>query len=362
MKAHILILLLLVVTFSFCDECKLKLNKEYPEPEEQVDVKEIAALVVKTINETYVQKGEFVRRDAHPKAHGCPRAIFKVLDNIPSEFRHGIFTNSSQSYKAYIRFSNGSPSVNHDLRPDSRGFALKLLGVHGKKLLEDEQDATTQDFVGANKPEFFLSTTSDYLTFFKMVRRGGLDLIKWLIGGQKFREVNAARKFIFTVIGNVLSTQYFSATPYRLGPEVTVKWSVQPVDCYTGVPVSDRLPGMSNDYLTERLKESLNAEETCFDFLVQKQENACEQPMEDPVTEWTTPFVRLARITVPVQELDQSEEGKLFCENLSFSPWHSLEAHQPLGNVNRARKVVYRATSSFRHAQNHEPRVEPKEW
>jgi len=362
MKSITIFAILVIIALCLCDDCKLKLNKEYPEPEEQVDVKEIAAITVQTINETYVQKGEFVRRDAHPKAHGCTKAIFQVSDNIPAEFRHGLFANASQSYKAYVRFSNGSPSINHDLRPDSRGFALKLLGVHGKKLLEDEQDATTQDFVGANKPEFFLSKTSDYLMFFKMVRRGGLDLIKWLIGNQMFREVNAARKFIFTMIGNVLTTQYFSATPYRIGPEVTVKWSFQPVDCDTGSPLSDRLPGIGNDYLTERLVESLSNNDACFDFLVQKQEDACAQPMEDPVTEWTTPFIKLATLTIPSQTIDQSDSGKLFCENLSFTPWHALEAHQPLGNVNRARRVVYQATSKFRHTKNAQPRVEPKSW
>jgi hypothetical protein len=47
-------------------------------------------------------------------------------------------------------------------------------------------------------------------------------------------------------------------------------------------------------------------------------------------------------------------------ENLSFTPWHSLPEHRPLGNLNRARKKVYEATSRKRHLENNAPRAEPK--
>ena len=46
-------------------------------------------------------------------------------------------------------------------------------------------------------------------------------------------------------------------------------------------------------------------------------------------------------------------------ENLSFTPWHSLPEHRPLGGINRARKVAYRTISVFRHQRNGVPREEP---
>ena len=39
--------------------------------------------------------------------------------------------------------------------------------------------------------------------------------------------------------------------------------------------------------------------------------------------------------------------------------WHAIPEHRPLGGINRARKLVYRAISEFRHQMNHAPRVEP---
>ena len=46
-------------------------------------------------------------------------------------------------------------------------------------------------------------------------------------------------------------------------------------------------------------------------------------------------------------------------ENLSFTPWHSLPEHRPIGGINRVRKAVYLAVSTLRHRLNQAPRVEP---
>ena len=43
-----------------------------------------------------------------------------------------------------------------------------------------------------------------------------------------------------------------------------------------------------------------------------------------------------------------------------FSPWSGIAAHEPLGNINRARKSVYRLSAEFRERFNgcpiHQPR------
>src|SRR5262245_39186635 len=45
-------------------------------------------------------------RDAHPKAHGCVRAVFRVEKDLPPDLAQGVFV-PGRSYKAWIRFSNG---------------------------------------------------------------------------------------------------------------------------------------------------------------------------------------------------------------------------------------------------------------
>ena len=49
-------------------------------------------------------------------------------------------------------------------------MAIKLLGVPGEKLLEDEKDATTQDFVLIDNPVFFIRNVADYVPFMEDFR------------------------------------------------------------------------------------------------------------------------------------------------------------------------------------------------
>ena len=84
-------------------------------------------------------------------------------------------------------------------------------------------------------------------------------------------------------------------------------------------------------------------------------------PIEDPTIPWkehASPFRKVATIRIPAQDLT-SKARKDFAESLSFTPWHSLPDHRPLGGINRVRGAVYDAVSKLRHAKNDVPRREP---
>ena len=57
-----------------------------------------------------------------------------------------------------------------------------------------------------------------------------------------------------------------------------------------------------------------------------------------------TPSEIAGRVSFPKQAPEHSGS----CEKLVFNPWNSLVDHQPLGNLNRARKFIYRASEQFR--------------
>src|ERR1035437_5150989 len=44
---------------------------------------------------------------------------------------------------------------------------------------------------------------------------------------------------------------------------------------------------------------------------------------------------------------------------LSFNPWHCIPEHRPLGSIMRVRLKAYESSTSFRHAMNMQPRIEP---
>jgi hypothetical protein len=67
----------------------------------------------------------------------------------------------------------------------------------------------------------------------------------------------------------------------------------------------------------------------------------------------------VATLTVPPQESYSNARQIFVDEQLSFSPWHALAAHQPLGGIMRSRRVAYEEAQKFRAERNLRPHVEP---
>src|SRR6267378_2862961 len=101
-----------------------ELGKEYPEPNEAADIQEIISAIRKKLELDY-PPGKTLRQ-FHAKMHGCVKAIFKVENQLPENFRYG-FLVPGKSYEAWIRYSNGSTKVTSDKQADLRGMAIKLL-------------------------------------------------------------------------------------------------------------------------------------------------------------------------------------------------------------------------------------------
>jgi hypothetical protein len=91
---------------------------------------------------------------------------------------------------------------------------------------------------------------------------------------------------------------------------------------------------------------------------MQLQTDAKKMPIEDTTIEWTSPFRRVATITIPAQDFRNPEQIAL-AEHLSFTPWHTLAEHRPLGGINRIRRSAYAASSAVRHQLNGVAEKEP---
>lgn len=302
-------------------------------------------------------------RDVHAKAHGCVRATFTVDPDLPADYRAGVLSEPGRAYPAWIRFSSGSSEIRADKKSDARGFALKLMGVEGEKLLEGEKNARTQDFLMLTHPAFFVKDAKDYLEFFQRLERGSNPA--WFFFGRlpwRWTEFQAARRLVKRggEIDNPLLAPYFSATPYQLGERNVVKYAVRP--CET--PRLRARRADSPDYLRLAMTRSLDPREgapACFRFLVQRRAEPETMPIEDSRVPWDeerAPFVPVATVSIPVQDFSGEARAR-WCEDLAFTPWHSLPAHRPLGGINRTRKAVYEAVSAFRRGINGAPVREP---
>jgi hypothetical protein len=333
----------------------LDLGKEYPAPGEAEQIKEISDLFTGMTERKYPPEVRPMRRDAHTKAHGCVKAEFTVPAQVSERARLGIFREPS-SRPAWIRYSNAFSSIESDGKIDVRGMAIKVMGVEGEKLLESEKLEKTQDFLLINTNVFFSPNTSEYVKFTReyVKKESTLGYVLW--PPTHWRQAGILYRAARGNMTNPLTSRFWSSVPYKLGT-AAVKYSAKPC---AGIVPSKRT-GSSPEFLREAMAVYLRNGEGCFDFMVQFQTDPVKMPVEDPSVEWNeaaSPFITVATLKIPRQVFD-SERQMAYCEALSFTPWHSLPEHQPIGGVNRIRKAVYERASTLRHTANGMPRREP---
>lgn len=325
--------------------------QEVIEPDEKALIDEIVKASIARLNQQFPDGKRPVLRDAHPKTHGLVSAEFIVLDGLPEQLRHGVF-KEARTFDALIRFSAGSVEVQEDTVPQAAGMAIKLLGVEGEKLIPAEKDATTQDFIMINAPVFFVRNLKDYVILHEYLAQGRLAdfFVDRPLESEAVRIVRGQRLF------NPVQVRYWSMTPYLLGDRA-IKFSATPLSRTANVAPEV----MGPDFMSEAMARQLLKEDVYYEFGVQLQSDPTEMPIEDPVVIWDegkSPFQRVAIIRIPRQDISADRRFEI-AEELSFTPWHSLPEHRPLGSNNRARLTVYEAISEFRHRANDLPRQEP---
>jgi hypothetical protein len=138
------------------------------------------------------------------------------------------------------------------------------------------------------------------------------------------------------------------------------------------VPLSDNLNALRGKHVDHPhswncLKDSIvsffQKETAVWELRVQLCTDLTKMPVEDASVEWDerlSPPLALARITAHPQNAYSDARRLWVDEQLSFTPWHSLAAHRPLGSIMRARFKAYQASSQFRHTAEGRPTVEPR--
>lgn len=339
--------------------------KEVYESGEEELFERFAAEIAEAQQKKVAQEtGGPARRGFHAKQHVGLLAEFEVLDDLPEYARQGVFSEP-RVFPAVVRFSNGDFHVNPDKKFDSRGIAVKLVGVPGPKLLEGQREAVTQDFLATVNSS--AGVARNIWQFVALVRAGRKPATLPFTLAREVGLFESVR-MILTIVRLALSgkarslatEQYSSTSPIKFGP-YAVMFTIRPAEGTeepTGKPETD-----DPDYLRGELAGRLRKGDLLFDFLVQFYVDDKRTPIEDSSVRWKpedTPFLNVGRLRIPRCDLDdpatsaQSESA----DRLLFTPWHTVEDHRPLGNMMRSRKIVYQKSAAFRgHAP--EPRRLP---
>ncbi|MCP4499831.1 MAG: catalase [Deltaproteobacteria bacterium] len=323
--------------------------------EEKCTQEILEAVYGKLVKDHHPDSDENMPRDAHVKMHGCVVGSFVVDEALESAFQVGVFSLPGKKYDAIVRFSNSDAKKQKDSKPDARGMAIKLLGVPGDKLLPDEKGAMTQDFMLLNSDRFFVKNLKEYVEVLRAIEKGVVARDLWFASHPHALE--ALMGAFNNPMRNPALHTYHSATPYLLGKQA-IKYFATPCELKPAAGVEVKT---GKNALRDAMKQTFATEEVCYSFYAEERTVPAVMPIEDATVSWPKDQLRrvkLGTFTLPMQDFD-TDARRHACENYSFTPWHSLPVHKPLGAVNRARYSVYELISRFRNKQNQVPHAEP---
>jgi hypothetical protein len=286
-------------------------------------------------------------RALHRKQLTAAAGKLEVLPDLPEFARHGLFAKPA-TFDVWVRLSNGGMDRAPDRMPDIRGFALRVLGVKGESALGNGP-AVSQDFTLINQSQFAFPKSDEFVDFVVAASNGNGALVKFLVKryglfGGPARLLQMV-KTIGRPFGGFATETVFSAVPMACGP-YAVRVRLLPAES-NGAATPGANADWGADFGARLGRQSLQ-------WALQLQPFVSEEitPIEDASVNWPSPYTTVATLTLPQQDTASADGQALLkqVEESVFDPWQALAAHRPLGDVQRARKVVYFVSQKGRRA------------
>ncbi|WP_426263481.1 catalase family protein [Sphingomonas sp. PWP1-2] len=341
---------------------------EQPQPDEQATVTDLNETFDTILERTAEDYGHAVR-SVHAKSHGLLEGELTIDSDLPAELAQGLFAQGGR-HKVLIRLSTNAGDILPDAIGLPRGLAMKVFDVAGDRLPGSE--GTAQDFVMVSGPVFQAKTAEKFLGNLKLLAKttdrleGTKKVVSAALRGVRhaFEAVGAEAPAAINSLGGApnvepLGETYYSATAFRFGDYIA-KFSIAPV-----APAMIALSGKEiaiegrQDAIREDVRSEMRTLDAEWEFRVQLCRDLEAQPVEDATVLWTSPFVRVGTIRAAAQDSWSDAHVQQINEETRFSVWTGIAAHQPLGNINRARRDTYRHSADFRARVNGCPYHEP---
>lgn len=344
---------------------------EEPHPNEAEIGAQILDSMLKIREQTLKDYGRAVR-SVHAKSHGVLKGELRVLPGLPPVLAQGLFAKEA-TYPVVMRLSTTPGDILDDSVSTPRGISIKVAEVEGERLPGSE-GGRTQDFVLVNGPAFqatpklfaqnlkLLEKTTDRLDRTKKVVSAfsrGLENVVEAFGGESV----ALKALGGHPLTHILGETFYSQAAIRYGDYIA-KISVAPVSPEMAALKDAPLDLTNNpNGLRDAVSDFFRNHGGEWEVRVQLCANPKTMPVEDASVLWSedeSPYIPVARITVAPQETWSDSKVAAIDEGLSFSPWHGLAAHRPLGVIMRLRRKAYEASAAFRAEHNNHPIKEPQ--
>jgi hypothetical protein len=342
-------------------------------PNDEAQISKELADTLRSIMETTFNDSGHANRSVHAKAHGLLRGQVTVLDNLPAELRQGAFSKPA-TMPVFLRFSTNPGDILDDKVSTPRGLAIKMVGVDGPRLPGSESDVT-QDFVMQNAKAFTSATPKAFLTTLKLLAKttdkapGFKKVLSAVLKGvESTIESMGGESGTLKSLGghpqtHILGESFSTVVPILYGPYYA-KLAMVPVSASLTALTDLHVDFADNpDGLHAAVTEYFIQHGGTWELRIQLAADLDKMPIEDASVQWSeelSPYVTVARIDVDAQPAWDGEKVREIDDAMTFSPWHGLQAHKPVGGVMRVRKPSYEMSSDFRARHNgcpiHEPR------
>jgi hypothetical protein len=319
-------------------------------PDEPAEFAEFAEKIAAIARDVAARTHEPVGRVFHLKKHTGVVGELRVLEDLPEPLASGVFgthayQTGTHAYPCYLRFSNGAVRRQLDGILDVRGIGLKLVGVEGAQLLPENAGAATQDFLFVQTPAVPTDSFDEFLALARASIGGPLLLpLKLALAVGPFATARLLLRLAMVPRPiSLAGATYFNAVPIRFG-RAAAKLSLVPEqepDVREGATYRDDVVArLRRGPLRWRLRAQLYTDEA-------------RTPIESASIEWRGSFHDVAQLTLPQQDIESARGREIdaLVDELSFNPWHGIEAHRPLGKTQRARADAYRASTKQRVAK-----------
>ncbi|MEJ8859783.1 catalase family protein [Variovorax robiniae] len=352
----------------------LPYRAEFEHPEEGEE--ETAAELNETLHAISVKVAHdegHAYRSVHAKRHGILKAELEVLAGLPESLAQGLFREPGR-YPAIMRFSTPPGDLLDDKVSTPRALAVKVVGVDGAREPGNEAQVT-QDFLLVNGPVFSAPTARKFLKSLKLLaattdKAPGLKraLSAALRGVEAILEKAGSESATVKALGghpltHILGETFYTQVPMLYG-QYMAKLSIAPVSpgllSLTDAPIdTDERPNAIRDAVVDHFRSEGGEWEVRVQLCVDIE----TMPIEDASVQWpedASPFVTVARIVAEPQRAWSDKRAELVEDRMSFSPWHALAAHRPIGSIMRVRKAAYAMAARFRAEHNAVKIEEPR--
>ncbi len=208
-------------------------------------------------------------------------------------------------------------------------MSIKLMGVPGPKLLDDEQ--YTQDMLGVSTPTF---VTPDTRAERAACSTGACKnaAIFYFLNPRDSHILDSIMQLLWTKTQtSPLEGQYFSCVPYLLGEGQAMQYSLLSRRKKRTPRAAAAAAARRTTTCATRWSKTLAEEDVEFDFTLQVQTDPLLMPIENNAVLWPTklsPRVPAAVLRIPKQTFDSPAQLD-FARVLTYNPWHSHRRAPP---------------------------------